>query len=173
MRLLLLLLLAAPLAAAQPPPPTCVTPDHAQLDFWVGDWALSWPGGQGGTPENATGHGTNTITKTLDGCVVHERFESADGYHGESVSVYHAPTGEWRQTWVDNRGGYLLLTGGPADDGTMTLQTAPFTNPQGQEQISRMLWTDVTGDALTWRWQASTDGGATWADRWTIRYTRR
>ncbi|MDX1421094.1 MAG: hypothetical protein R3181_14100, partial [Rubricoccaceae bacterium] len=98
---------------------------------------------------------------------------SADGVRGESVSVYRARAGEWRQTWVDNRGGYLLFTGGRRDDGTVVLRTAPFTNPQGQEQVNRMLWTDVTADALTWRWQASTDGGATWEDRWTIRYTRR
>ena len=87
--------------------------------------------------------------------------------------MYHAPSGTWRQTWVDNQGGYLLFTGGRRDDGAMALRTDPFTNPQGQEQVSRMTWTDVSDDALTWRWQRSTDGGATWEDQWVIRYARR
>lgn len=168
MRTALLLLLALPLAAsAQTDAPPCRAPEAAQLDFWLGTWDLTW------TDEDGEGLGTNTITKDLDGCVVHERFESADGYRGESVSVYDARRGGWRQTWVDSRGGYIPLSGGLGADGVMALQTAPFTNPQGQEQVHRMIWTDMTRDALTWRWQRSTDGGATWADQWVIRYARR
>lgn len=169
MRAALLFLLLLPLtASAQPDAPPCQAPEAAQLDFWLGAWDLTW------TDDDGEGRGTNTLTKTLDGCVVHERFESTDGFRGESVSVYDARRGAWRQTWVDNRGGYLLFTGGPDADGRMDLRTAPFTNPQtGEEQVNRMIWTDVSDDALTWRWQASTDGGATWEDHWTIRYTRR
>lgn len=160
-------LLTAPLTVAQTP---CSADEASHLDFWVGTWELTWNGGQGGTPEGETGRGTNTITKALDGCVVHEQFESEAGFEGASVSVY-TPQG-WRQTWVDNRGGYLLFTGGMTDEG-MELRTAPFTNPQGQEQVSRMTWRNVTADALDWHWQRSTDGGSTWTDQWVIRYTRR
>ncbi len=156
-----------PLAAAQSP---CSSEEAGQLDFWVGTWDLTWPGGQGGTPEGEAGRGTNTITRELGGCVVHERFASETGFEGESVSMF-TPKG-WRQTWVDNQGGYLLFTGGEAD-GAMELRTAPFTNPQGREMVSRMTWRNVTADALDWHWQRSADGGATWADVWVIRYTRR
>ena len=163
MRLLSLILLL-PLAALAQPESPCQAPEAAQLDFWLGTWDLAWADG---------GEGTNTLTKTLDGCVVHERFESADGFRGESVSVFDARSDAWRQTWVDNRGGYLLFTGGPNADGTMELRTEPFTNPQGEEQVNRMIWTDVNDDALTWRWQRSLDGGETWNDLWVIDYTRR
>jgi hypothetical protein len=27
-------------------------------------------------------------------------------------------------------------------------------------------------EGLTWRWQSSADGGATWSDSWVIFYTR-
>ena len=152
--------------------PCDTAPEARQLDFWLGTWELTWPGGQGGTPEGETGRGTNTITKMLGGCVVHERFASESGFEGASVSVYHPRSGEWRQTWVDNQGGYLLFTGGLTDEG-MVLRTAPFTNGQGERQISRMTWRNVTADALDWHWQRSTDDGATWTDQWVIRYTRR
>jgi hypothetical protein len=37
----------------------------------------------------------------------------------------------------------------------------------------RMVYADITPQSLTWRWQRSNDGGATWNDVWVINYTRR
>jgi hypothetical protein len=161
-------MLAAPSALAQSPPPSCDTLAHAGLDFWVGDWAATWNAADG-----TTGRGTSTIARILDGCVVHERFASEDGFAGESVSVFDARTGWWRQTWVNNRGGYLLFTGRPEPDGAVALYTEPFTNPEGQEQVNRMTWRGVSAEGFDWHWQRSLDGGATWEDRWVIHYTRR
>jgi hypothetical protein len=111
------------------------------------------------------------IARTNRGCVVHERFSAATGFEGESFSVL-TPAG-WRQTWVDNSGGYLLFDGTTDADGRVVeMRQAPFETPQGQMQTNRMIWEDVTDDALVWRWQASLDDGATWQDRWVIRYTR-
>ncbi|MEM6784488.1 MAG: DUF1579 family protein [Bacteroidota bacterium] len=164
-----LLLLFVPVATAQQPAP-CTQPEAAALDFWVGTWDLAWTNADG-----SDGQGTNTISKTLGGCVVHEDFQDTTpdgtGFAGQSVSVFDARSGLWKQTWVDNAGGYLLFTGAP-DAEPMEVRTAPFANPQGQSQINRMVWTDVSGDALTWRWQSSTDDGATWTDRWVIAYAR-
>ena len=153
------------LPAAGQPGARCQAPEAGGLDFWVGTWDLAWD-----TPDGAA-RGTNTITRELGGCVVHERFEAETGFGGESVSVL-TPAG-WRQTWVDNSGGYLLFEGATDASGRVTeMRTAPFETPQGQTQINRMVWEDVSDDALVWRWQASLDDGATWADRWVIRYTR-
>ena len=169
--LVTLLILTTPLSMSQPVP--CSEREKSsQLDFWVGEWDLTWPGGQGGTPEGESGRGTNTITRELDGCVIHERFVAENGFEGESVSVYHPEAG-WRQTWVDNQGSYLPFTGGLTEDGTMEFRMAPRTNPQGQEQINRMTWRNVTAGAFDWHWQRSLDDGATWEDVWVIRYTRR
>lgn len=161
-------LLAAP-SLAQPAAP-CTAEAAGGLDFWTGTWDLAWDTASG--PD--TGSGTNVIARGLAGCVVHERFTDTtpdSGYQGESVSVL-TPQG-WRQTWVDNAGAYLLFDGATDAEGRVVeMRSAPFTNPAGQTQVNRMIWEDVTEDALTWRWQASTDGGATWADSWVIRYTR-
>ncbi len=166
LRILLALLLFAPLAHAQPAP--CPSAEATHLDFWLGTWDLTWTADDG-----SDGHGVNTITRTLGDCVIREVFAGDDGFAGESVSVYNPRTEQWRQTWVDNQGGYLLFTGSPDADGTMELRTAPFTNPQGNEQVNRMIWLNVTDDSFDWHWQNSTDDGQTWNDLWVIRYARR
>jgi hypothetical protein len=63
----ILLLAAAPLAAQQPSPP-CSAPEYRQFDFWAGSWNVFNPSGQQ--------VGTNTIERTLGGCVLHEQWTS-------------------------------------------------------------------------------------------------
>ena len=153
--------------AAQQRP--CAGPEYRQLDFWVGDWDVRWEG----SPDQPAGSGRNVITRQLGDCVIQEAFEggpSTGDLIGHSVSVYHAGPGLWRQTWVDNQGGYFALTGGPTPDGKFIL-----TNTRISETASyrRMVFEDIGPNALTWRWQGSADAGATWTDSWVIYYTRR
>jgi hypothetical protein len=84
--------------AAQPKP--CSEPEQKQLDFWVGEWDLTWPG----TTQGQTDHGTNSVHRILDGCIVQENFSGADAMHlrGQSVSIFDVRAGKWKQTWVDN-----------------------------------------------------------------------
>lgn len=153
-------------------PGPCDSPRHRELDFWLGEWRLTWPGGQGGAPEGGTGAGTNRITPILDGCVVHERFHSeVTGLDGESWTAFDEKSGEWRQTWVDDQGSYLTFSGG-IEDGFMTLYGPERTTPDGYPFRLRMRWTDVTDEGLTWRYQRTVDGGSTWSDAWVIRYER-
>jgi hypothetical protein len=37
----------------------------------------------------------------------------------------------------------------------------------------RMVFEDIMPNSFTWRWQRSTDAGATWTDAWVIHYVRR
>ena len=78
-------------------------------------------------------------------------------------------TGGWRQTWVDNSHGYLDFTGGMRD-GEMILEREGQV--KGEKVRQRMVWTDITADALTWRWERSDDEGATWRTLWLIAYRR-
>jgi hypothetical protein len=132
-----------------------------QFDFWIGDWVLTWDGGTG----------RNRISSVLDGAVVLEEFsaDSPEELRGMSVSTVSSETGGWRQTWVDNSGGYLDFTGGMRD-GEMILEREGLA--KGERVRQRMVWTDITRDALTWRWERSDDEGATWRTLWLIRYRR-
>lgn len=133
----------------------------AGFDFWLGEWACTWEGG----------NGTNRVTKILDGRVIQEEFDGRPGLslQGRSLSIFDESVGQWRQTWVDNEGGYLDLAG-DFTDGEMRLFTQRTV--QGRALHLRMIFTNITADGFDWRWESSPDG-TEWQTRWAIRYTRR
>lgn len=156
--------LCPPSGFSQSDPLPCEVAETEQFDFWLGTWDLTWDEG---------GHGTNTVERILDGCIIKESFEGAMPfglYRGISLSAYDPKQKRWRQTWVDNRGGYLEFTGQFEDD-RMILQRS--TEQNGTSIQQRMVWHSISEDSLDWRWQKSEDGGATWSTIWAIHYTRR
>lgn len=140
------------------------------FDFWLGSWQLSWPAEQTGGAAGETARGSNRIEFLWGDRVVQENFAAEGGFEGKSWSVYHPASGEWRQTWVDNAGGYLLFRGGFAN-GVMELRTDPVDH-EGGRLVQRMVFRDIAADALCWDWQRSDDGGGSWRDLWNIRYRR-
>jgi len=156
---------------ATAPPANCSDEEYRQLDFWVGDWSLEWD-----TPNGKIGTGTNVISKSpYGGCVITENFDGSPtiAFKGMSVSTWHKPAKLWRQTWVDDQGGYFALSGGPNDDGTFTLTNTRLSD---KAPHSRMVWSEITPDSLIWSWQGhkagETDAAKKWSDQWVIRYTR-
>ena len=168
--LLLLILVSSGLAQqSNPPSPNpCTTAQQKQLDFWVGEWDLSWPGDKAGQID----HGTNTIKRILDGCVVQENFSAQTSGHlrGTSVSIFDSNASKWKQTWVDNEGGYLDFVG-EFKDGQMILQREAVR--QGQKILQRMVFKNITVNELDWSWESSPDGGKTWQVQWPIHYKRK
>ncbi len=147
----------------------CSQPQQRQFDFWLGEWDLTWPGQNGG----AAGHGTNNIKRILDGCVVEENFDGGMSMHlrGVSVSLFDARSGKWKQTWVDNEGGYLDFVG-EFRDGQMVLQREAI-RPDGAKVLQRMVYKNITSNEFDWSWERSLDGGKTWQVIWPIHYKRK
>jgi hypothetical protein len=156
-------------SATQAAPDPCSAVQQKQFDFWVGEWDLTWPGQSVGE----VGHGTNSIRRTLDGCVVQENFSGQDSMHlrGISVSTFDGNAGNWKQTWVDNEGGYLDFTG-EFKDGQMILQREAVRK-DGIKILQRMVWKNITSNEFDWSGEASPDGGKTWQVNWPIHYKRR
>ena len=155
--------------AQAPPTHACDSPESRALDFWLGDWELTYKG-EDGKPAKSR----NRVTKILGGCVVLEEF-SADGpqepWAGKSLSQWIPAEHRWKQTWVDDQGGYLVHVGG-VEGGAMTLYSEPRTK-DGVTSQKRMVFFDVRPDAIKWRWERTIDGGATWQPEILIDYTRR
>lgn len=155
------------------PAPPCAGPEYRQMDFWVGDWDLSFTLANGGTARAA-----NRITRDEYGdCVIVEHFSQPGGgangdFIGTSVSTYDTAARLWRQTWVDNAGGLYFLEGGPVEGQPHFFEMKTAT-PIGQNPAyMRMIWQEATADSLVWRWQRQTaDGG--WSDQWVLNYRRR
>lgn len=154
---------------AAPTPNPCLASQQQQLNFWVGEWDLTWPGNNAGEVQ----HGTNTIRRVLDGCVVEENFSGESEMHlrGKSMSIFDTRAGKWKQTWVDNEGGYLDFVG-EFKDGQMTL-TRDVTRPDGTKAVQRMVFKNIASDEFDWSWEGSKDGGKTWQVVWPIHYKRR
>ena len=154
--------------AASAPAPAATQPADL-FDFWVGDWQLSWLNADG-----SKGTGRNRITKILDGAVIQEDFEALTGspppmLKGRSLSMLAG--GVWRQSWVDNQGGYFTFTA-QVDGDKRLFVSAPRPLKDGKTLLQRMIFHSITPKSLTWDWQSSTDGGQTWLLQWRIVYAR-
>ena len=152
------------MTARSPDSPGSADPLGADaLDFWLGSWVVSWAGG---------GHGTNTIRRILDNRAIEESFDGGDAdssLKGRSLSIRDVADGRWRQTWVDSTGAYLDFCGIEVD-GRIAFEREATVG--GAAVVQRMVWRDVTAEALDWLWQRSADGGATWETVWEIHYRR-
>ena len=167
-------LLAAPqqpasAAPSTPAPLPCSAPEYRQMDFWVGEWELSFDAGNG-----RIGTATNRVTRDEYGsCFVTEHFSQPDiNYVGLSHSTYDRFQKQWVQTWVDNQGGYFTLAGGPVQGQKHSFELRTI-RPAGPKQLHyRMIWEDVKPDSLIWRWQALQEDGS-YSDQWVLNYKRR
>ncbi|QQR86048.1 MAG: hypothetical protein IPJ76_15785 [Flavobacteriales bacterium] len=150
-------LLGSKFAHAQQPMPA-----PTDFDFWLGEWKLTWDGGTG----------TNSITKEMNGLLIHERFtDPKENYHGESWTMWDAQHRLWKQTWVDDQGNYMTFEGGPAPEG-MLLTTYLTDKKDGVRYLYHMVFADIAPNTFNWTWKRSADDGKTWEVKWAIRYDR-
>lgn len=162
----LLLLCVSTVAHAQNAPRGCDLPEAKAFDFWIGTWDLTWTNAEGDVVQGET-----VVRRVLDDCVIEENFVSPT-FTGRSYSVYDPRMQQWRQTWIDSQGGFLVFTGGMKGD-RMELRMEPVTTDDGRTLVRRMVFKNISADQLDWDWQRSFDGGETWEDLWKIHYARR
>ena len=145
---------AATTAAAAPKKP-CASPLHRQFDFWLGLWDVTDPGGKFA--------GINRIELVDGGCALYESWSSGGGgYTGRSLNSVGGD-GRWHQTWVDSTGGRLDLAGALVD-GKMILEgDSPATTPGGPPVKNRITWTPQADGGVRQVWEASSDGGKSYA----------
>lgn len=154
--LLLLLLLFPAYFFAQSPTSgdcPCCTEQHKQFDFWEGNWETFKTG-------TDTLLGTNHILKLQDQCILQENWAAAKGkYTGTSYNWWDGT--HWNQSWIDNQGGSLKLSGNWR--GTkMVLESEEMTGQQGKPYFNRITWTPAEDGSVRQLWQVSTDQKKTW-----------
>ena len=161
------LALASPILAqgttTPPPPPTCEAPEHHQFDFWIGEWTVR---GRAGAVV-----GTNRVEPILSGCAIAEHWTSSGANRGTSLNFYDRAAGSWKQTWIDNAGQPLYLTG-TFREGRMVLEGTTPGAAGAAPSRQRITWTPLEGGDVRQLWETSTDDGKTWTVAFDGRYSR-
>lgn len=135
-------------------PCPCCTPEFRQFDFWLGDWEAY-------NPDNKLA-GTNHIILLQDSCMVQENWVSATpGYTGTSYNFYDPQSEKWHQTWVDNQGGSLLLSG-KLENGKMVLWSDVMKSQKGEPYRNRITWTPNADGSVRQHWEITKDEGKSW-----------
>ena len=132
---------------------SCAAAEFHQLDFWAGDWDVF------DVDRPATQVARVKVDRILDGCVLREDYQDTAGHKGQSFSIYDPSLKQWHQSWVTNRGQWLLLDGGLHGDELVLSATEHLADRKSK--LIRGTWKSVAGGvretAVT-----STDGGKTW-----------
>ena len=154
---LCILIPLAPAGASEPEEaagvPPCESDErHRQFDFWIGQWEVRGAGGKLA--------GTNTIEKTLNGCLLIENWTSVGGGSGKSVNYFDPGTGKWKQDWIDAGGGVIHYEG-EFRDGAMRFEGVNY-NRDGSSEPSRMAFTPLGDGTVRQFIEQSSDGGESW-----------
>jgi hypothetical protein len=157
---------AAPGAAAQTAGSgqACQAVEHRQFDFWVGHWNVFVPSGKKA--------GESRIEAIADGCALLEQWSGAGGVSGQSLNIYDATDRHWHQTWVDNSGTLLMLTGGFVERSMVLSMHGPSPTDPGKTVQQRITWTPAADGSVRQLWESSADDGKTWTVLFDGRYVR-
>ena len=137
--------------AATPAPRPCSSAEYRQFDFWLGEWDVA---------EKGKPAGVNRITAILGGCAVREEWKGASGLTGTSLNMWDSGKRRWTQTWVDDKGNVLLLSGGR--QGPKMVLEGDTTDGKGGTVKNRISWSPLEAGRVRQIWETSTDGGKTW-----------
>lgn len=144
---------ATALAQDAPQATPCGGEAFKQFDFWIGNWDVTTPDG------NLAGE--NLITSEENGCLILERWQSANGGTGQSYNFYNPATEKWRQVWI-SQGGMIDYEGGLTESGSMKLEgtityvatglQAPFTGEWTPNEDGTVTQYFEQYDAETEQW---------------------
>ena len=142
----------------------CAAPEYRQFDFWLGDWDTFEVVGDT-TTSVARAH----VDLIAGGCAVHELYEQTDGLIGDSILSFDPVRKVWQQTWVNNGGGLMVLTGA-FKDGAVTLEGEAHTG-SGKNLPHRITW-KAEGSGVRETAVLSKDGGKTWEPAFDVLFKK-
>lgn len=143
----------------------CESPEHRQFDFWIGDWNVV---NSEGAPA-----GSSSVTRELDGCVIHEHWQGlgkSKGFDGQSFNLFEESSRAWKQSWVDNAGRAMALLQGKFSDGKMVLE-GEGDSPKGRHR-TRITWSRLDSGDVRQLVEFSFDSGKSWLTVFDGRYSR-
>jgi hypothetical protein len=162
--LVTLLMAFASLVATAENNPCVDNAGSRQLDYWLGNWSISAPGG--------AANANSTVTLSLDQCVVVERWQGEKGHVGENIFGYNPESKSWMGFFADNRGHVHVFDHGQISPGKAEFE-GPSINESGEAVLNRIRIVQLGPGKVEQTWDKSTDNGATWKPQFRLEYTRK
>jgi hypothetical protein len=158
-----LLWLSAPFALGADSPACSANEKSRQFDFWVGDWAITYPGAPGGS--------VSTVFLMLDQCMLVESWDGGRGHSGKNFFAYSVDDQTWHGMFADNKGRVHVF------EGTVEPGAAEFHGPSrsadGTAALNRIRVVRINADQVEQSWEKSTDNGRTWKTEFRGEYRRK
>ena len=143
---------------------TCATdPQSRQLDFWLGHWTVSAPGGSSSA--------TSKVSLSLDQCLLVENWDGGRGHFGENMFAYSPEDKSWYGMFADNKGRAHIFTQGKVASGVAEFEGISH-GANGEAVLNKVTITRISSDKVEQIWQKSTDDGARWTTEFRGEYTR-
>ena len=154
---------AIPVWAAANSGECSTNPANRGLDFWLGNWTVTYPG--------ATFSATSTVSLDLDKCLVVENWNGGKEHSGKNMLAYSADDKSWHGMFADNEGRVHVFAGKVTS--SVAEFQGPSVGPNGEAVLNRIKVTREMPDEVEQRWEQSTDKGATWKTVFQGKYSRR
>jgi hypothetical protein len=143
--------------------PCSTNSESRQLDFWLGDWTVTYPG--------MPGSASSKVFLDLDQCLLVESWDGGNGHSGKNMFAYSSDDKSWHGMFADNQGRVHVFQGRVAPG------TAEFAGPSrssdGQAVLNRIKVVRVAADEVRQSWEKSKDNGATWTMEFSGQYSRK
>jgi hypothetical protein len=136
--------------------------ESRQLDYWLGEWKVTYPGAPGGS--------TSKVDLELDKCVIAENWDGGKGHSGKNMFAYSADDKSWHGMFADNQGRVHVFEGKVA--GGSAEFYGPSRGPNGEAVLNRIRIVRVTEDKVEQSWEKSADNGGTWTMEFRGEYSR-
>jgi hypothetical protein len=156
-------LLSTYAVAAVDPRACSSNPDSRQLDFWLGNWTVTYPG--------ASATSSSKVYLELDKCLIVESWEGGKSHSGKNMFAYSSDDKSWHGMFADNEGRVHIFGGKIAPGSAEFL--GPSTGPNDQAVLNRIRVVRVTPNEVEQTWEKSSDKGATWTMEFRGSYSRK
>jgi hypothetical protein len=142
----------------------CQLVQHRQFDFWLDKWLVK-------DIDEKKLLGTDNIEKTLYGCAIEEHFRDTGDGEGKSLSFYEPRNGLWHQTYLDNAGAVLQLSGGFEAEQMRMSGTVLFSG-SSRPILIRITWKKIETNKVRVYQESSSSTGNTWTIDYDLIYVR-
>ena len=159
----------------------CDAPEAREFDFWIGSWDIT----QKILRRDGTWlelPATTNVVKDLEGCALVEHWEGTveffwegmkepQAMRGLSVRSYDPETKQWRIYWMDTRHPKFGVFEGRFRDSIGTFLKSS-TAADGKPLLTRIRFSNMSGESVTWTLDISKDNGDQWTPLWIMEMKR-